>query len=231
MKLSTRYKNAILSILGLLIVFVAWQYLYLGMVEKTEAIEKKTNDVIKQVRVLKEHEPNQAFYLSEIDRMGVEMSNWMSVFASDVMAEDSIKFAYGIDNRNTKDYVFVHTMSFGAPTLLYQTNQNIQVKDIHGQVMKDGTLYPTYYLYRKQSVYGLDCTYKGLKNLLEKVYSDSDKKNIENISLSFNKSTGQLSGNVIVNFYYVAGLDKQYVLPAITPVRQGVDNIFGTVND
>ena len=72
--------------------------------------------------------------------------------------------------------------------------------------------------------------YHGLKAMLGEVIDSSQKKTISTLNVSFDDSTGKLTGEMLVDSYFLYGLDKPYEAPYIPAVPHGTNNLFGTTN-
>lgn len=251
MKISKRDVSLLISFVGILIGFLAYQFGYVRINEKVEAMETQNTQMRTEISQLEALQANQTFYEDETTRMQGEITEKVNEFASDVLPEDEMKFAYQQDNTATiGTRLFVTSMSFADPELLYTTNQqdaqadaaadgtttdattvtspdgSVQLSD----VIVAGELYPTMYLYQTQTSYGVECSYTGIKNMVKAILNDNRRRGIDTISLAYDDSTGQLNGSAIVDSYFLLGTDKTYAQPSLTPVQQGTDDIFGTVN-
>ena len=231
MKISKREVKLLLGFFGILIAFLAYQFGFTKMNKEAERISNECASMEKEIADLQAKLEKKDFYLSETERMKKEMNQMLSQFDTYVLPEDDMKFAYQEDNRNTEAYLFINSMSFTDPSVLYTTGSNTDNMPQNSNVVISDFEYPTYYLYGRQTAFGLECSYKGLKTLITDVFLAGSRKGIDTISLTFDDTTGQLSGNMTMNSYFVMGLDKPYVQPDLTPVRQGTDNVFGTVDN
>lgn len=252
MKISKREISLLIGFIGILIGFLAYQFGYVKVNGKVEELETQNAQMRTEITQLEALQSNQQFYEDETTRMDGEITEKVSEFASDVLPEDEMKFAYQQDTTNLGTKLFVTSMSFADPELLYTTNQSTQadttadgtatdtaadttVTSADGSVQLSnviisGDLYPTMYLYQTQTSYGVECSYTGIKNMVRAVLNDSRRRGIDTISLAYDDSTGQLNGSAIVDSYFLLGTDKTYAQPSLTPVQQGTDDIFGTVN-
>ena len=238
MKISKRDINLLVGFLGILIAFLAYQFGYRNVQKEVEELETQNIQMETEIAELEALEANRDFYVSETDRMHQEISNWVGEFDSNTLPEDEMKFAYEQDNENLPSYLFINNMTFTDPALLYTTNQNQtnteatadQADTASANVVTVENIYPTYYLYQTQTSYGMDCSYAGMKNMVRSVLTGGNRKAVENISLVYDDSTGQLNGTVLVDTYFVVGSDKPYAQPSLLPVRQGTDNIFGKMD-
>ena len=62
------------------------------------------------------------------------------------------------------------------------------------------------------------------------VYTENDEKmSVGDVNIQFDKSTGKLSGTIVVNFYAMLGNGVAYKEPDTTGFAYGVNNVFGAV--
>ena len=52
---------------------------------------------------------------------------------------------------------------------------------------------------------------------------------LDNVNASYDTSTGNLTGTIIVNMFSMTGTDNSYSEPDAGAVAYGTDNIFGTI--
>ena len=78
---------------------------------------------------------------------------------------------------------------------------------------------------------GIDSSYEGIKNIVARILEDTNRKSLESVLLSYDGSTGQLTGSLIMNSYFLTGIDKPYSQPSLTPIRKGTADIFSTVEN
>lgn len=259
MKLTKKDKNLLIGFAGLLIAFLAYWFGYKQTMEQVEELENQNRQLDLEIAQLEQLVTHKDTYVQDTDMMETAINEWMYQFPSSVLPEDDIKLFYQVDNRNLGQYVFINTMSFAQPALLYTTNQNAgqtsgdNAQDTSyedtlleeslleqsapsqpanpqpAQASSGQKLYPDFYLYQTQVSLGVDCNYSGMKALVRAIYDSPYRKAIENISLAFDENTGMLGGNMTMNSYFVMGLDRPYGQPDLTPVRQGTKDIFKTV--
>lgn len=87
-----------------------------------------------------------------------------------------------------------------------------------------------YQLYDVSTVMAFKTEYHGLKAMFGEVIGSSQKKTISTLNVSFDDSTGKLTGEMLVDSYFLYGLDKPYEAPYIPAVPHGTNNLFGTTN-
>ena len=79
-------------------------------------------------------------------------------------------------------------------------------------------------LYRTQVTLQFNGTYAGLKKAVLYVADQSGRMTLDNVNASYDTSTGNLTGTIIVNIFSMTGTDRTYTEP-----DAGTANIFGTV--
>lgn len=222
--------NLLLAFLGILLAFCSYQFVYKKMEVKTADLEAKNAQMRTEIATMEGWLPDKEFYESEIERMQDEISKMVTQFPANVLPEDDIKLAYQMDNRLTGDYVFINSMSFTDPAVSYTTTYDTSKADI-SQVnpITVEPLYPVYTLYNTKVNMGIDCSYGGIKDMIETIYNKRERKAIDSIVLSFDETTGRLGGSMAMTSYFLYGLDTVYMEPDLQEVHKGTNNIFGTV--
>ncbi len=84
-------------------------------------------------------------------------------------------------------------------------------------------------LYRTQDSMQFTGTYASLKDMVEYLADQSGRMTLDNVSASFDSSTGNLTGSITVNLFSMAGTGKTYTEPDAGSVAYGTNNIFGTI--
>lgn len=222
--------NLLLGFLGVLLAFCAYQFVYLKMEEKTAALEAQNAQMKTEIATMESWLPDQEYYGTEMERMHKEISAMVREFPANVLPEDDMKLAYQMDNRNSGSYIFVNSMSFTDPVVSYTTTYDTSKADISTvNPISVEPLYPVYTLYNTQVNMGIDCSYSGIKGMIQTIYDKKERKAIDSIVLSFDETTGRLSGSLAMTSYFVYGSDMIYMEPELQEIHKGTDNIFGTV--
>jgi hypothetical protein len=74
-------------------------------------------------------------------------------------------------------------------------------------------------------------TYKEFKKLMDYIATYPDKTVIDSVSVSYDNTTGNLSGSMVLKRFALTGTGKVYNIPMIDNISIGTDNIFGTDSD
>lgn len=84
-------------------------------------------------------------------------------------------------------------------------------------------------LYRTQVTLQFNGTYAGLKEAVTYLAQQNGRMTLDNVNASYDTSTGNLTGTIIVNMFSMTGTDNSYSEPDAGAVAYGTDNIFGTI--
>lgn len=240
MKVSKRDINLLIGFLGILIAFCAYQFGYRNVNAKVEELNRKNVAMEAEIVKYEAWEKSRDTFVAETEVMEKQIASWLGEFPANNLPEDDMKLAYQMDNRSIENYLFINSMDFTEPTVVFTTDYSAgatsdsaqtdaSASDTASPVNATTELYPQFSLYQSQTSMGVDCSYQGIKDMIERVYSKAERKSIEAVLLSYDETTGQLTGSLVMNDFFVYGLDKAYTQPTLTPVREGTDNIFGSM--
>ena len=65
--------------------------------------------------------------------------------------------------------------------------------------------------------------------MVDYLADQTGRMTLDNVNASFDSSTGNLSGSITVNLFFMAGTSQTYTEPDAGSVAYGTDNIFGTI--
>ncbi len=223
--------NLLLGFFGVLIAFCAYQFVYKKMEVKTAELENKSAQLVTEIAVLESWLPDEEFYVSETERMHDEITSIVNEFPSNVLPEDDMKLAYQMDNRVSQEkYVFIKNMSFTDPGMAYTTTYDTSGADVSTvNPITIDPIYPVYTLYQAPVSLGIECSYSGIKEMIQNIYDKTERKSIDSITLTYDNTTGRLTGSLAMTSYYLFGTDKIYKEPDLYKINKGTDNIFGTM--
>ena len=89
----------------------------------------------------------------------------------------------------------------------------------------------SYNLYVTPVDCSFEVSYTGIKQLFSSLFASPLKKNIENVSLSYNQDTGRLMGTMTINFYTMQYKNNTVNGHEAMPgVNKGTANIFHSIN-
>ena len=81
-------------------------------------------------------------------------------------------------------------------------------------------------LYRTQDTMQFTGTYASLKDMVDYLADQTGRMTLDNVNASFDSSTGNLSGSITVNLFFMAGTGQTYTEPDAGSVAYGTDNNF-----
>ena len=84
-------------------------------------------------------------------------------------------------------------------------------------------------LYRTQDTLQFTGTYGSLKDAVAYLAQQSGRVTLDNVNASFDSTTGNLMGSIVVNMFSMTGTDNVYTEPDAGQVAYGTSNIFGTI--
>ena len=68
-----------------------------------------------------------------------------------------------------------------------------------------------------------------IQDMVDYLADQTGRMTLDNVNASFDSSTGNLSGSITVNLFFMAGTGQTYTEPDAGSVAYGTDNIFGTI--
>lgn len=222
----------LLVVLGILLVVVAYFVVYTDYTEKADLQEAQNKQVKAEVERLQSLENNKATYLAETARMQEYIKEFESRFPSMILPEDSIMMVKNMEDNTRTD---IASISFGGITAIPYTAAAAQAGGTDGTAAAGGvisteaTSYASTTLYEDSLGLSIECTYSDFKGLVRYIYTQKERMTVRNVSISYNRENGELSGNMTLSTYFLAGTDKMYTEPYIPDMGMGVDTIFGNI--
>ena len=220
MNISKRDKALLLGLLGIILVAVSYFFVYKPSVEKKAELEAQLATLQQQEAELVDLENNMDFYLSEIDRLEGEKAEYLACFPANIKEESEIMYA--VELENNVDIKF-NSLNYGTPIDLLGSGEQVAEGE-------DGEATTTavggYCLPLTASYLS---TYNGLKNTITHTNMHQNRMVIDQVTASFDASTGNLVGDMTINMFYMTGTENAYSEPYVPSMGIGVSNIFGTI--
>lgn len=251
MKISKRDKMLLLIVGGLAVVLCTYYFVFLNFQEKTEVLETE-NVVLEDVIVkLKDLDKNREQYLADTEKYTEDNERIKEEFPAGMEEEDDILYIDGLEGTLSEFYA----SSVGMPSsvgyeLTYPTVETISVDAMlqgtvtaaaettaedteegtaDGATLTADSIYPSCQLWYVPVTTTYEVNYLSFKQLVKAITDDSDKKSVEDISITYNEENGILSGTLTSNFYYLSGTDEVYSTPDVAGVPVGTSNPFRSV--
>ncbi len=250
MKISKRDKMLLLIVGGLVVVLCAYYFVFLNFQEKTEALEAE-NVVLEDVIVkLKDLDKNREQYLADTEKYTEDNERIKDEFPAGMEEEDDILYIDGLEGTLSEFYassvgmpssvgyelaypavetISVDAMLAGTATVTNEETAAEEGTTTDGATLTADSIYPSCQLWYVPVTTTYEVNYLSLKQLVKAVTDDSDKKSVEDISVTYNEENGILSGTLTSNFYYLSGTDEVYSTPDVAGVPVGTSNPFRSV--
>lgn len=226
----------LLLLVGVLAFYLVYQFFFLKVQTQIESVEAENEGLQTKISGLQALLPNEDKYNEEIETMTADMAEITSKFPADSRLEDSYLFAINLSDQSGMTY---SSISVGAKEPFYQPGATdaesatgtapaateAAAADASPVGADTGMI-----MYKIPVGFGIQTTYDGLKKAIDYICTQEERKTIESLSVSFDNSTGNLSGTMSVNIFTLTGTNNTYEEPNIpTDIPTGTGNIFGTI--
>ena len=256
MKVSKKDIVLLIALAGVLIAVCSYFFVYKPYTEKTDALGAKNRELQARVTELQNLKDNEAIYIEETEKMSAAMEDIYNLFPPDVRTEDAIMLAVDLANASPLD---VKSLSIGEPKEVYHVGAAVAEAEAAAaaaaaaaappaegtdvaatepapaadatQPAAETPAEPDKILYSKETVLTYEASYDAFKSGLSQIVADTDRKLIGPVTASYNQETGMLTASTSVVMLYMTGTDREYVAPVIPFIPQGIENIFGTINE
>ena len=252
MKMSKKDQNLLLFLVGALVIVVVWFFVVSPMRQKTDSLRMENSSLKGTAELYQSINMNRDEYEKSILILEDKRDNILDDYPSNMLTTDKIMYLTNLENFYVED-VAVAGMAFDVVEEVIpevseeeqaaQTAQTAETTtDEEGNVAEatstteaastteeENAENQGLHLYKVPVNYNFRATYTGSKDMIEYLFDNGYRKSIRNMNLAYDTETGQLAGDMDVDFYYILGTDKLYDPISIPPVRKGVPNVFHTV--
>ena len=250
-----RDKYLLIGLIGVLFAIIAWFLIASPIKTKTEEI-KIANIPLKETADLYVEISSQIdTYEKKIEEFAEEKETILATYPAAIAREDQIMSLVNLEDTFHEDLA-ISTLTLSAwetvmlpqeeaaPAVAETTDEtatdetattDVATTDVPAVSTQDTIIQEAnleaanVILYRTPSNFTFVATYSGLKNMINYVYSQNDKMGIENLTVAFDSTTGNLAGNMDINQFFMSGTDKQYAPTKIPTVPKGISDVFHTV--
>lgn len=238
MKVTKKEANLIIILLGVIIIVLTYFYGVQKLNEKTEALNAENGQLRNEINALQTLQLKQKGYIEDTEMMKGMGEMIMAMFPSKIQTEDQIMYAVSVEDKIGCYFSYVGTpvTQLIEIPLGERENSLATVSDITGQIAAHSTVDPAQILSadglmlgNSSSTNNFICTYDQFKELVKLITGNSDLRSINDISLSFDNSNGNLTGTMTINYFSMEGNGREYEAPQTGVNGHGVDCIFGAV--
>lgn len=238
MKVTKKEVNLIIILLGAIIVVLTYFYGVQKLKEKTEAVEAENGQLRSEIDALSILQVKQTTYVEDTEMMKGYGELIMGMFPSMIKTEDQIMYASQLEDRVGCYFSYVGTPVTQNVEILLEAREDALagIPDVTGSIAANSTTDPEQMLSvdglmfgNSPSVNHFVCTYEQFKELVTAITENPDIKSIDQINLSFDNTTGSLTGAMTINYYTMYGNGRVYEEPWTGVNGHGVDCIFGAI--
>lgn len=208
MRINTKDKKLLLYAIGILPVVLVYVLVFVPFREINDNGKKQIEELTQELKLRESWEENGDTYREETTRMQGEMTQTLLAFPEHVLPEDVIVYAKQLEQNSDMEIVGI---DIGTAEQVYQLGEG------------DGA-----YLTKMPVVYTFTASYDDFKRSIRTIQSEEEKRNVEQVILSFDSNSGKIVGSMNVTMFSVQGGGAVYEEPEISGIPSGVSNIFGT---
>lgn len=211
MKISKKEAGLLIGLFGVLIAVGVYSLFYTPYQVKIASLEAELITLKQEEARYEEMVANIPFYQEGVVRLVEQTSAILKQFPAGITPETEIMYIVEMED---KVDVEIPSISYGTPASL---TGEAASSGIQAFVIPMSVSYKT--------------TYQGLKDTLNYTHDHENRMVVDTVSLSYDRSTGDITGSLLINMYYMEGTDKIYEDPIVPSMNMGVDNIFGTITE
>ena len=224
----------IISLISVGIFAYSYFVVYNGYLEKTTDAYNETRLVKLQILEREQMLAEEEDILTTLEEINREKQKIIDSYPVYIAKEDNFMFIEKLE-RNLKINITSLDVSENKgfyqtilPAVVSSTDSEDQGDEVEDQVTASDATISTMDGYVNSITMNFLTTYEGIKELSEYIRNYPEPTIIENVSVSYDSSTGALAGNLILNRFFLTGTGKEYMGIPIDGINIGTDNIFGT---
>lgn len=212
-KIEPKQIRLLLALAIVAILLCSYQFGYVRMNDKTLELEEEIDTLQQRYSDLNSQLALESIYDEKIKGWNEEMIAIMDQYGPANTPEKSTSFIIDLCK---KTGVQIPNVSFSADEPIFTSN-------LVPSVNNTGI-----YAYRNTLSITYQATYQALKDMMSYIQRSPERRNVASLSATFDPSTGNLSGLIVINQYAMTGTGKVYEEPDLGDIPLGVDSIFGT---
>ena len=232
--MSARDKKIVIVLLGVIVFALAFFFGHRPLNEKKASLNAQNAALRDTYADLSMKAANADMYQKEIKIMNTKMEEIYTHYPSFLQIENEIMDAVELENR-TKS--LITSLAIADPVAIDIAVGGATEGEAEAVSEGEATTEETtvssatsYQLFRINTSMSFQSGYEGMKQLVELIATDNDRKSVGTLSAVFNTEEGLINGNLTYDTYFVNGLDKPYLEPTVPSIKHGVNNIFGTID-
>jgi Tfp pilus assembly protein PilO len=216
MTVTTREKKLLIALIGVLAVAYSYFFIFRPTAEKNEDLSNENTQLSARLSDLKGKQDKEEEYVSETVRLNLEVETLLKEYPSYLMYENEIMDVVDLENRTG--------VSVSSLTILDPVAVSVDTQSSEGDAADQ------YVLYDVNTNLSYTATYSVMKNMLDRIVSVQNKRSISTFSATLDNSTGEITGVLNFDSYFIYGQEKNYESANIPDIKHGTNNIFGSVD-
>lgn len=216
MKIDKKAINLIIGLIGIIILAVAYMAIAKPMKEKTAQIEAENVGLKEKAEEYEAINAQKSKYEQGIVDFTSTREELLSAFPAGMTKEDEIMYWANMERANYS--------VLNIDNLVMSSWSEVFVDGQPSHSSEEGAT--QLHLYSAPVNYTYKATYQGIKDMVSYVFAQTDKKSIENLTASYDTQTGNLTGTIDINMYYMEGTGNEYKPYSIPSVPTGVTDVF-----
>ncbi len=231
MKITKKEVRILLILVGVLALVLSYLYLYQPMTEENEALEKKNSNLSTEITALRAKIAQESEMVEETLAYNEASIEILEEFPSYLKVENEIM---DIVSMESKVNVEIPSLSISDPAVVtIDVTGNSSSKSALEDTtdIGNGELATICDLYSVTTTIAYNTTYDGMKEMITDVVSSENTRSVQTFSATFNSATGELTGTLSFDSYFIFGSYKDYLAPTVSDIDHGTENIFGTVSE
>ncbi len=220
MKLQKKDLKAIIILVGLLILVLAYFVVYRNYKNKTDDLQATIDSLQPELQQLREYDQHKQEYLDGIDAYKENVKSIMTSLPSSIWTEDQVMF-YSMMEDDLD--IEAQSESFADPTVLTQFS-GTPLSDLDNY---SDTVDMTAQKY--QSTLDVNMDYNKFKDFVDYIYDEENMTGIDSLTLSYNAEDADLTVSAVINQYTLSYDGAEDETHSVPEVSSGVSDPFGTI--
>ncbi len=221
-KLSKKDVKLLIIVAGLLVFLLCYLLVYNNLMDKKDAVDAQITELQPKLQEYQEYAAHQKEYEEKTAEAKENISATLAKLPSSYYPEDVILYTTGLERSigiDATGFTFADPVSVNQFTGVTEENLDDPSKAV------DMTAYET------QTTVDLNTDYPKLKNLINSVYKDSETlTGIDSVSVSYDPETALLTGNVVLDKFYLTYADAPEYTTTTPATTYGIADPFGSLD-
>lgn len=233
-KLTLTQIRVILILVAVLLIVLTYFLVFQSNMDKASDFDKKTSEANERITYLEGLQPKVTDLEIFTSLYTDDIEDFIQSFPVKLTQQKSMYLIYRLMINSGID---IQSVTPGDVVPFYYKGEVLNTGDGAAQTQNDDeeeqlseiTVVDMDQMIGSTATYTINVsgTTKQIYKALDWISENKEKLSIGNVSLSFDKSTGKLSGSIGVNFYCMLGNGVPYKDPDISEFSYGVNNVFG----